>query len=116
MPKIEKWRVEELSLLLDFLAALLRQGKNPEWANVFSHFDQEARLIISAEMIATAPVKRLVRDIKNCYGAGCTFAGLVLESEESRTKKALNLEFGRARARLWGALLEIEKRMVEFVN
>lgn len=116
MTKIEKWRVEELSLLLDFLEALLRQGKNPEWASVFSHFNQEARLIISAGISSMAPLKRLVRDIKNCYGAGCTFAGLVLESDDFRTRKALNLEFGRARARLWSALLEIEKRMVEFVN
>lgn len=113
---MEKWRVEEISLLLDVLAALLRTGKNPEWANVFSHFDKEAHLIISAEAFDAEPIKRLIRNIKNCFAAGSTFATLVLDDENLMAKNTLNLEFAQARARLWNALLEMEKRMVEFVN
>lgn len=116
MQKIEKWRVEELSLLLDHLAALLRTGKNPEWANVFSHFDKETRLILSAEVFDAEPIKRLVRNIKNCLGASSTFATLVLEDEEPLIKNALNSEFAQTRARLWNALQDMEKKMVEFVN
>jgi len=116
MQKIEKWRVEELALLFDLLAALLRAGKNPEWANVFSHFDEEAKLILSAGAFDAGPVKMLVRNIKNCFGADSNFVTLVLEDEEPLIKNALNLDFVQARARLWNALQEMEKRMVEFVN
>lgn len=113
---MEKWRVEEISLLLDVLAALLRTGKNPEWANVFSHFDKEAQLIISAEAFDVEPLKRLIRNIKNCFAAGSTFAALVLDADDPLTKNTLNLEFGQARASLWNALQDLEKRMVVFVN
>jgi hypothetical protein len=114
--KIEKWRVEELSLLLDLLAALLRLGKNPEWANVFFHFNEETELILSAGAFDIGPVKMLVRNIKNCFGADGNFVTLQLEDAEPLIKNALNLEFAQARARLWNALQEMEKRTVEFVN
>lgn len=116
MAQIEKWRIEELALLLDLLAALLRMGKNPEWANVFSHFDEETRQLMSPSVFDIPPFQRLVRNIAACFGAGGTFATLVLEDEEPLIKNALNLEFAQARARLWDALQEMEKKLVEFVN
>ena len=45
MQKIEKWRIQELTYVLNDLAEILKQGNNAEWANVFTHFYYEAQKI-----------------------------------------------------------------------
>jgi len=45
MKKIEKWRVEELALLLDGLTALLRTSKNPEWAKIENQARSSSNLL-----------------------------------------------------------------------
>jgi hypothetical protein len=116
MPKIEKWRVEELSLLLGFIASLLELGRDLEWAGVFSHYDQESRLILGATIINDDALRGLVRNIKHCFATSNTLACLVLRERSGPGTAVLNLEFGQARARLWQAVEEIEALMTEWVN
>lgn len=116
MLRVERWRIEELSLLLDLLAGFLREGRNPEWAGVFSHFNQETRIFLSEAAIGKDQLKRLVQNIKNCFGPGYPFPALVLQCEGGVDEDALNREFTAAKVRLEKALGELEKRLFDYLH
>lgn len=116
MKKVEKWRVEEMSLLLTWLATLLNEGRNPEWAAVFSHFDQESRLLLAEELIDPAKLARLIGNIKACFVAPCSFPDLILKTDHLANESALNAEFLRVKVRLCRALEDMEATLVEYIN
>jgi len=114
MQKIEKWRVEELSLALNELSDLLKKGNNREWANVFAHFDSEARDILQAEKFQIDQLKRLITNIKNCFSRSCSFSQLELQHGDPAEMRMINHEFSSAKLELLQLLENMEKQMVEF--
>ena len=114
--KIERWRLEELSLLLDQLASVLRQGFNPEWASVFSHFGEESRTLLAINPIDTTKLGRLVKNIQACFLSPSSFPSLRLKPEISSQENFLTLEFLKVKARLCLALEEMDARLIKYVH
>src|SRR4030043_356711 len=80
MYKVERWRRQELALLLDELVLTLRSGKNPEWAGVFAHFGHELALLGSARAVDERQLQRLVGCIELCLEPGHGFSRLLQRS------------------------------------
>jgi len=116
MLKIEKWRIEELVLVLGDIVKVLRQGENREWANVFEHFLGEAERIHLKERVHIEEFKRLVRNIICCYLEGDSFRRMTLFPGESGESQAGNKKFHYLQARLYHLLTDLQTRFVEFVH
>jgi hypothetical protein len=116
MSKVEPWRRKELAVLLDEMVSVLRSGKNPEWAGVFAHFGQELALLSSAQAADERALERLIGCIELCLAPGGGFSRLVLEGPEQQETPIPNDRLGRLRAELTQVLVEIRRRLVEFVN
>jgi len=116
MQKVEKWRLEELALVLMQLAELLRKGADREWANVFFHYHQESQSIIASKEFDLNQTKRLIMNIKNCYSGTSSFLNLVLHHENEKEKISLNQQFYKTRGRLLKILNVIEHRVVEYIS
>jgi len=116
MQKIEKWRVEELALVLNQISKLMRKGDNCEWANVFSHFHQESKQIVNKNEFDQHLLKRLVTNIKNCFIGLNSLRNIVLWHLNTRESASLNQEFQRYKARLLNIIENIEKRLIEYIN
>ena len=116
MQRIEKWRVQELALLLQQLHKLLRKGNNSEWANVFLHFHQEAVGILSNDELDVEALRRLIHNIVNCFDGYHSFTNLSLGSEDSDPRSDLNREFKQAKVRLLAVLSEIDNRTTVYTH
>ncbi len=116
MQKIEKWRIEELSLFLDKLARLFLEGNNREWANVFRHFHEEAQKIVSKKEFDLSSLWKLVTNIKNCFSESQYFAHVVLRNDDSREKMKIDHDFYLVRAGLIEILKELERRAGERIH
>lgn len=116
MQKIEKWRLQELSLVLHNLSELLKKGDNREWANVFGHFHHELQKIILKKELDLEPLKRLIYNIKNCFIGLNSFKNLVLWHLNSKEKAKINQEFQHSRARLLKILDDMEQRTIEYIH
>ena len=116
MQKIEKWRIEELALVLSELSALLRTGDSREWANVFSHFHDESQIIISKKEFDLNALNKLVINIKNCFFNGRSFKEIALRHKSLKEEINLNEGFLFVRARLYKILMDLEHRITEHIN
>jgi hypothetical protein len=116
MQKIEKWRIKELAQVLNQISILLRKGQNAEWANVFSHFAQEADHILQKKELALDSLIRLIQNIVNCFDEGRTLRDLVLRHENSDKMAELNQEFSQRRNLLLEILTEMEARWSDTIN
>ncbi len=116
MQKVEKWRVEELALLLSEIAVLLKDGDNSEWANVFLHFHLESKNIILKEEFDLDSLKKLVRNIRNCFSGSSYFTNTLLRHENSEQRTRINQGFSLLTARLINVLKDLEKRSVEHTH
>lgn len=114
--KIEKWRLEELALVLNQLIELLKKGDSREWANVFYHFHLEAQKIISGLEFDLELLKKLIQNIKNCFLGVSSFKNLILWDIESGEDAKINQDFKRSRARLIRILEDMEQRTTEYIN
>lgn len=116
MQKIEKWRVEELALLLNEFASLLKKADNSEWASVFTHFHEESQKLFSKEEFDLESLIKLIKNIKNCFSGSQYFTQVISQHEnlEERTRTNQSLSF--IRARLFKILKELEQRVIEFAN
>ena len=116
MVVIEKWRIEELILVLADIVETLQQGENREWANVFEHFLMEAERIHMKDRIHIEEFKRLVHNIICCFLEGDSFRRMILfpgNSDESQTR---NKDFQHLQARLYHLLTDLQTRFVEFIH
>jgi len=116
MQKIEKWRVKELALILNELALLLKAGNTRDWANVFSHFYDESQMIISKDEFVSDSLGKLVKNIKNCYFGSSSFTNIILRHENSEEKARINQSLYLTRARLLEILMDLENRLVDYIN
>lgn len=116
MQKIEKWRIQELTQVLNQLAALLREGNNSEWASVFNHFAQEAHEIVQRIQFDLEGLKRLVKNMRSCFDGASTLHSLVLAEENSKKMKELNQEFIRIKGLLFMLLSDLEKKWIEPIH
>lgn len=116
MQKIEKWRIEELAIVLNELTALLRTGDSRDWANVFSHFYDESQKIISKKEFDLNAFSKLVTNIKNCFFNGHSFKEIALKHKYPREEIKLNEDFLFVRARLYKILMDLELRITEYIS
>jgi hypothetical protein len=116
MQRIEKWRVQELALLLHQLHELLMKGNNSEWANVFLHFHQEAIEILSTDQLNVEALRRLIHNIVNCFDGYHSFTNLSLGTEDSDPGSDLNRDFNQAKVRLLAVLSEIDNRTTIYTH
>jgi len=116
MQKVEKWRVQELALMLEHLHDLLRKAGDNEWANVFMHFHHEAVEILSREELKLDSLKRLVQNIATGFESFHSVSNLSLGHEDFEAKSEWNRTFQRAKTRLISILTEIDKRTFEFTH
>ena len=116
MQKVEKWRIQELAQVLNQISILFREGKNAEWANVFSHFAQEARTISEKRELNLDFLIRLIQNIINCFDEGSSLRNIVLQHENSEKMSTLNHEFTQKRQLLSEILIDMEAKWTEPVN
>jgi len=116
MQKVEKWRVQELALMLKHFHELLMKGGNNEWANVFLHFHHEATEILSRDDFKLEPLKKLVQNIANGFESFHSVTNLSLGHEDLEAKSEWNRTFQRAKTRLISILTEIDKRTIEITH
>lgn len=116
MQKIEKWRIKELSLILNQLVHLLKTGNHQEWASVFSHYYQETQHILYKDRFDWENLRKLVQNIKNCFEGAYSFSGLVLMSEGGHKEEELNKEFFQKRARLFQILQQMEEQGSVYIH
>lgn len=116
MQRIEKWRVEELALVISELSDLLREGDDYEWANVFSHYHQESQKIVSSKEFNIDYLHKLVTNVMNCFSGSSSLNSLVLWHENSEERTRLNQKLFQTRARLLKILKDMEDRAVEPIS
>lgn len=116
MQKIEKWRVQELAIVLDHITELLKIGNCREWANVIEHYHKEAQKILSKKEFDIDAIKKLVQNIRHCYKETSFSKNLELWHIKENKNIDLNQEFCQARARLLHIVSEIEMQTVEFIS
>ncbi|MDH4218153.1 MAG: hypothetical protein OEW23_05185 [Candidatus Aminicenantes bacterium] len=116
MQKIEKWRIQELTQVLNRLAAILREGKNSDWANVFDHFAQEAHRIVQNEKFDLDILQKLIHNMRNCFDGTSSLHSLVLTMENTKKMEELNQEFIQTKGLLFMLLSDLEKKGVEPIN
>lgn len=116
MQKVEKWRIQELALMLKQFHDLLMRGGNGEWANVFLHFHREAVEILSREDFKLDLLKKLVQNIANGFESFHSVTNLSLGHEDLEAKSEWNRNFQIAKARLISILTEIDKLTIEFTH
>lgn len=116
MQKVEKWRVEELALVLNELAVLLKVGENIEWANVFSHYHDESKQIVAKKEFDSESLKKLVINIMNCFDKNSSFMNIGLKHENPREEQKLNQALYLTRARLLTVIRDMEERIIEHIH
>jgi hypothetical protein len=116
MQKVEKWRVEELALVLNELAVLLRAGESNEWANVFSHYHDESNIIVAKKEFDSESLKKLVINILNCFEKNSSFMNIALKHEDPREEQKLNQALYLTRARLLTVIRDMEERIIEHIH
>lgn len=116
MDKLEKWRIEELVLVLKDLVSTLHQSENREWANVFDHFLGEAESLLLKDSLRISACRQLVQNILCCFLEGDSFRRMTLIPGESEEHQVQNIHFRRLKSRLYHVLTELQSRFVEYVN
>ena len=116
MQKIERWRVQELLLVLEQLSQTLREGKQRDWEKVFSHYHSETLSILSRDEINTEELRRLVRNIQNCFTGVESFRNLNFIEDDNHGLSDLNREFSHRKSRLIQLLNELRARLMEYVH
>ena len=116
MQKIEKWRIQELTIVLTHLAELLKRGNHTEWANVFSHYYYESQKLLLRKEFDLNDLKRLLQNIGNCFIGSSSFRNLTLWQDNQDRSESLNKEFIQVRSRLLVILAQMENQSVEYVN
>jgi hypothetical protein len=116
MQRVEKWRIQELALLLQQLHKLLMKGNNSEWANVFLHFHQETVEILSRDELSVEALRRLIHNIVNCFDGYHSFTNLSLGREDSDSRSELNHDFNQTKMRLLAVLSEIDSRTTIYTH
>ena len=116
MQKIEKWRIQELVLVLDELSIILKKGKNTEWSNVFSHYHLEAQKLLESKTLQVDKLDRLIFNIKNCFHSGSSLDNPLIFEDMQKEFYGILKEFKTARLRLLGIIRQMEDQLVEFVH
>lgn len=103
-------------MLLADLAAVMKAGSQAEWAGVFGHFGHELAFVQEGRTLDPAGLRRLVRNIRLCFGGSSGSPGPHLEGRDAGETAALNMRLTQLKAETERALEEIELRLVEFIN
>ena len=116
MQKIEKWRIQELAIVLQQMTELLRRGNHIEWANVFTHYYYESQKLFVKQEFDLQDLKKLLQNIGNCFVGVSSFRNLTLWEDNQDQSDHLNKEFTQVRSRLLVILAQMENQSIEYVN
>jgi hypothetical protein len=98
------------------MVSSLEAAGSGEWARVFQHFLEEARLIRASADQNTADLKKLLRSINLCFSSQVAYPDPVLNDEYGGGHGKMKPDFSQAKARLRQALIEMDARFIEYVN
>lgn len=116
MNYIEKWRMDELSLVLKRIGLVLQAGGQAEWAGVFHHFQEEADSLSRVPPVEKETVERLARNIQACLRNGTSLRCPLLVHEDESIGEGLFREYHRMRLRLLKILGELEECLRFVIN
>lgn len=114
MEPLEYWRMQELSLVIQHIAELLKNGGQVEWSGVFAHYNDEILRMQSSEKLDINSLRKLLYNIKNCYTETRSFVYLELDHQNQAVEIQLNKDFFAERARLLNILYELGQRVMEY--
>jgi hypothetical protein len=119
MSHIELWKIKELADALEQFASGLKAIQEPEWAQVFSHYEGECRRFLSPDRATPSggrEIKVLLANIRTCFTGSATLKDAVMRAELSRGKVEMSRDLVRAKEYLLDLLGELELQTVEFVH
>jgi hypothetical protein len=119
MSHIEPWKIKELADALEQFAGGLKAFQEPEWAQVFSHYEAECRRFLSADRASPTgkrEMKVLVANVRSCFTGSATLKDVVMRAELSGDKMEISRDLVRAKEYLLDLLGELERQTVEFVH
>jgi len=113
---IEKWRVDELSMVLNRIALILQAGGQSEWAGVFRHYHEEADSLSRITPIEIDKLERLTMNLCACLEDGCSLRNPQLLHEDDRVGTSLLREYVMLRTRLFQILADLKNRLRETIH
>jgi len=119
MNQIEFWKIKELADALEQFAGGLKAIQEPEWAQVFSHYEAECRRFLSPDRASPTggrEIKVLLANVRSCFTGSATLKDVVMRAELSRGKAEISRDLVRAKEYLLDLLGELELQTVEFVH
>lgn len=116
MSYIEKWRMEELSLVLNRMALILQAGGQSEWAGVFHHYQDEAETLARIPPIEIEKAERLACNLRACLRDGGSLRQPQLSHEDQSIGSGLLREYLKLRMRLLQILDDLEERLTLMVH
>jgi hypothetical protein len=73
-------------------------------------------MIISKNEFVSDSLDKLVKNIKNCYFSSSSFTNIILRHENPKEKARINQSLYLTRARLLKTLMDLEDRLVDYIN
>jgi len=119
MSHIEPWKIKDLADALEQFAGGLQAVQEPEWAQVFSHYEAECRRFLSparASPTGRREMKVLLANVRSCFAGSATLKDVVMRAELSRDNVEISRDLVQAKEYLLDLLGELELQTVEFVH
>lgn len=116
MQKVEKWRIKQLESILKDLTTLLLKYHQPEWANVFLHYAEEAQEICLSKRFQLWQLKNLVRNIRFCFKNSQSLYHIPLEIVHHGPQNEIESDLIEEFHQLFQLLAELEERSKETIH
>lgn len=119
MRQIERWKIKEFADSLGQFAIGLKAVQEPEWAQVFTHFEAECRKFLSSDRTdptEARDMKMLLRNVRSCFTGSATLKEILRRSELSKDSVDISEGLILAKEHLFEILEELELQAVEFVH
>ncbi len=119
MRPIEGWRIKELADCLHQLALGLRDIQEPEWAQVFSHYEADCRRFLAPVHSRSAEpreMKMFLANIRSCLSDSPSLKDILLQAELSREETEILGLLAISKDALLEILSELELQSIEFVH
>jgi hypothetical protein len=119
MSHIEPWKIKEFADALERFAGGLKAFQEPEWAQVFSHYEAECRRFLSADrasLTGRREIKVLLANVRSCFTGSTTLKDVVMRAGLSKGKVEISRNLVLAKEYLLDLLGELERQTVEFVH
>lgn len=116
MQKVEKWRIQELSQILDEMADLFQKAGQAEWAQVFLHFSREASALSTRDLFELSVLQKLIRNIRCCFEEARTLESFARNQGSQEEAIRMNLAYIRIKSQLLQLISKMETAWNERIH